>query len=171
MSSLRPQWRFRRQRLESLSYASELRLLRRTTLLISLFGSSLHNCRFLPEGAIVIQIHGALKGEVSTGSAHQYRRVCEQQMGLRFAAYAVPGWRCDIFNRESLEGDECAGGERRGADFTRARVEAAPFTRFLAAALAGNFSALASEYAAAVGVAPWERRGKMKISPVARARV
>ena len=96
----RPRWRFRHQRLESLSYASEMRLLRRTALLVSLYGSSLHNClaartqtlvslccraaarasvraaawagRFLPDGAIVLQIHGALKGEISRHDAWQY---------------------------------------------------------------------------------------------------
>ena len=42
LARIRPHWRFRYQRLESLSYANELRLFRRTTLMIGLFGSALH---------------------------------------------------------------------------------------------------------------------------------
>ena len=39
----RPGWKFVHQRLETLSYANELRLMRRTTVLIALFGSAIHN--------------------------------------------------------------------------------------------------------------------------------
>ena len=52
---VRPSWRFRHQRLESLSYGNEIRLMRRARVLISLFGSALHNCRFLDPSALVIQ--------------------------------------------------------------------------------------------------------------------
>ena len=150
LSELRPNWRFRYQRLESLSYTNEVRLLRRTTLMISLFGSSLHNCRFLPPGAIVLQVHGALKGEVAARTAYQFREVCEGWMGLRWAGFAVPGWRCNWYDPNvSLSGPSCAPDQQstpHGSDFERARVEPASFVRFVAAALVGNFSQLARAY-------------------------
>ena len=150
LSELRPNWRFRYQRLESLSYTNEVRLLRRTTLLISLFGSSLHNCRFLPPGAIVLQVHGALKGEVAARTAYQFRKVCEDWMGLRWAGFAAPGWRCNWYDpNASLTDPFCAPGQQstpHSSDFERARVEPASFVRFLAAALGGNFSQLSRTY-------------------------
>ena len=129
VTKYRPGWRFRYQRLESLTYANELRLLRRTTMLVALFGSSLHNCRFLPEGTIVLQVHGALKGETSRGGAYLYRDVCHRHMGLPWAAYAVPGWK---------------------SDFAKAHVPLSEFGHFVSAALEGNFSALSQAFADAV---------------------
>ena len=140
VSALRPAWRFRYQRLESLSYANELRLLRRTTIMIGLFGSNLHNCRFLDAGAAVLQIHGALKGEL--GSLYQYRHVCHKGLGLRWAAYVAPGWNCSVYKPESEKALECSGTEPKGRDFTVARVDPASFVRFFTAALEGNWSQL-----------------------------
>lgn len=145
VAARRPRWRFRVQRLESLSYANELRLLRRTTMLISLFGSALHNCRFVPEGTIVLQIHGGLKGETSPGGAYLYRRVCQREMGLKWAAFAAAGWNCS--GEEGLDpSDPCASAPSGGHDFTTARVPPAAFARFVSAALDGNFSTLTRRF-------------------------
>jgi len=133
LAILRPNWRFRHQRLESLSYYNELRLLRRTTLMIALFGSSLHNCRFLPEGAMVLEIHGALKGETSRSAFSLYPTICRQEMGLDYAAYVPPGWDCSV-----LDGS-CTG-------YLEAHVEPMAFVRFVAAALAGNLSSLDHDF-------------------------
>eukprot|EP00966_Prymnesium_polylepis_P243925 5641632-Prymnesium_polylepis.3 len=44
--------------------ARQVRLLRRARVFISLFGSALHNCRLLHEGALVLELHGALRNDV-----------------------------------------------------------------------------------------------------------
>ena len=46
---------------EQMTFADEVRLLRRTRVLIGLFGSAFQNCRLLPPDAIVLEIHGALR--------------------------------------------------------------------------------------------------------------
>lgn len=56
-----PSLRFEWVDITKLSFAEEIRLLRRTRVFVSLFGSSLHNCRWLPAEAVVVEIHGALK--------------------------------------------------------------------------------------------------------------
>ena len=149
---VKPEYRFRYQRLESLSYTNELKLLRRTAVLISLFGSSLHNCRFLPEGAIVLQIHGALKAEVGEGSAYQFRDVCERAMGLKWAAFAADGWSCNIYNRMSRDGPQCAGA-KKWKDFSVARVPPHRFGEFVRSALQGDFTTIHKQYEDALGEA------------------
>ena len=88
-----PHLTYRYQSLEALSYPNEVRLVRRTAVFISLFGAAIANCRFLPPGSLVLQLHGALKGEV-TGNAPvcQYRSLCEGHLGVTVLGYAVPGW-------------------------------------------------------------------------------
>ena len=69
-----------------LSYQAELRLLLRTKVLVSLFGSALHNCRFLPSDAVVIELHGALKNDFANSG---YHGLCAATMGLRWAGLPV----------------------------------------------------------------------------------
>tara|TARA_B110001452_G_scaffold201235_1_gene171294 strand:- start:63 stop:1433 length:1371 start_codon:yes stop_codon:yes gene_type:complete len=59
----RPELTFVHQRLEDLPYVEELRLMGRATVFIALFGSGLHNCRFLPRGAVVVELRGAMGHE------------------------------------------------------------------------------------------------------------
>ena len=180
VAQARPHWRFRRQRLEQLSYTNEMRLLRSTRLFICLFSAgcvrvlsrtlarrdcdlaysrvlsrteivrraailsgpigsrvrSLTNCQFLPPGAIVIQIHGALRGEIASGSAlHQYRAdFCTRGLGLRWAGYAAHGWR-RLYPDEALH-----------EDFSHARVEPARFARFIARALGGQWEMINRQF-------------------------
>ena len=93
----RPQLQFLHVNLESLSYANEIRLLRRTMLFVALFGSGLHNCRFLPAGAVVIQIYGALKGE---SMPCFYYEICHVGVGLGFASYVPRGWDAKLYKSE-----------------------------------------------------------------------
>ena len=90
---VKPEYRFRYQRLEALSFENEVRLIRRTRYMAVLFGAAISNCRFLPPGSLVLRLHGALKGEV-TGNAPvcQYRSLCEGHLGVTVLGYAVPGW-------------------------------------------------------------------------------
>ena len=47
---------------------------------ISLFGSALNNCRFLPPESVVVEIHGALKDDWPSNG---YGSLCAESMGLR----------------------------------------------------------------------------------------
>ena len=79
---------FMRVTLESLSLSDEMQLLRRTRVLISLFSSSLHNCRFLPPEAAVLEIFGAVKGELHSGLM-LYDDICRKRMQLRWALFTA----------------------------------------------------------------------------------
>ena len=230
LSEVQPQWHFRHQRLESLSYVNEVRLMRRTAVLISLFGSGLcvlaarqqghlpqhphtmrawmhavpggvsfvarmaswlhattphfhpclvrspvkvpvssrlscwsgvshrilrsYNCQFMPEGGLVLQVHGALKGEVTPDAAFAYRRTCHTRMGLDWAAYAVPGWNCSYYNLPAVPHD-CPRADWPPSadtwyDFHTARVSISPFLRFVHRALDRNLSSLLLDYARVV---------------------
>ena len=60
-----PTHSFLHQKLQELSFADEVRLMRRASVFISLFGSALHNCHWMRPGAIVIEIRGAMKNDFS----------------------------------------------------------------------------------------------------------
>ena len=60
----RPHWTFKHTNLEMMSYQSEIRLIRRSKFFISLFGGAMNNCRFLPPDSVVLEIQGAMKGEL-----------------------------------------------------------------------------------------------------------
>ena len=117
-----------------------LPLLLRCRIFIALFGAVLANCRLLPPGAIVVQITGALKGEIGEASTwSQYANLCGPERGLRWVAFAVPGWRQRY--------PEDAGSP----DLMTARVLPAPFAEFVARAIhaltnESEYDSLRSEY-------------------------
>ena len=86
-----PELHFVATQLDTLSIKDEIRLVRRSRVFISLFGSGLHNCRFLPPRALVVEIHGALKSDIGLADFLLYPRLCAQDMGLRWVGYAVNG--------------------------------------------------------------------------------
>lgn len=125
LTRVRPEWRMRLQGLESLSFANEVRLLRRTKVFISLFSASLTNCIFVPPGGLVIQIHGALRGEIEEGAAlSQYKERCpEKHLGIKLLGYAAFGWK------------RIYGPDTDSPDFSSARVDPDDFAHFLERAL------------------------------------
>jgi capsular polysaccharide biosynthesis protein len=140
LAESRPQWRFRHQAFESLTYANELRLLRSVKVLIALYSASLTNCQFLPPGAIVLQIHGALRGEIERADTTKYARdYCNAALGLRWAGFLAAGW-----NRTYPD-------EADHPDFTNARVDPAAFGAFVRRAIVDeDFDGLKHEYHEAV---------------------
>ena len=61
--------------------------------MVSLFGSALHNVRFMSPGTLAVEIHGALKGEIEAISDRMYQGLCEQALGVRWVGYAARGFR------------------------------------------------------------------------------
>ena len=67
---------------------------------ISLFGSTLHNCRFLPPEAVVLEIHGALKNDVGPPDWYLYYNLCQRVMGLRWVGFAASNAMGNHFDDE-----------------------------------------------------------------------
>jgi len=74
---------------QALRFLDEVRLFRRTRLLISLFGSTFWNCLYMPPGSAVIQIHGALKNDFDAGAAYGWCKLCSVNSGVRWIPFAV----------------------------------------------------------------------------------
>ena len=75
----RPTWRLTTVDTANASYAEEVRAISAAHIMVSLFGSSLHNCRFMAAGSTVIEIHGALKHDF--GEDYFYERICARALG------------------------------------------------------------------------------------------
>lgn len=140
-----PELRFHLLDHGSVSFAEEVRVISHTAVLITLFGSALHNCRFLPPGAIVIQLHGATKNEYSVGTDLMYYGLCSR-LGARWVPYRIPGSiplgvsgrNNQLFYNTTLGGLSPA---------SRARVNLTDFTgRFLPSVLRGEWEGLFREF-------------------------
>ena len=65
MREHRPSWTLHAIHPEEEAFAREAALVAQSDAVVSLFGSSLHSCRFLARGSVVVEIHGALKSDSS----------------------------------------------------------------------------------------------------------
>jgi len=117
------------------SFEDEVRLLRRTRVMISLFSSSLHNCRLLPPGSVVVEIHGAL-GEDWLDSG--YAMLCADHMRLRWVGVAAE-------NAVPALTDETTGFTK-SPDYLHARANATKLIEVLDAALRADWKAALSSY-------------------------
>ena len=74
-----------------IGYVDELRAFGGAKFAIALFGSALHNCRFMAPGATVIELHGALGNDFRHGG---YWHICSCDLGLNYVGvrttHAVP---------------------------------------------------------------------------------
>ena len=107
-----PSLRFEWADISAMPYREEISLLRRSAVLISLYGSSLHNCRWLPPEAVVIEIHGALQTQWRDSG---YAWLCASEMGLRWVAVAAD-------NALPLPSPPTVGSETSTAGATARRV-------------------------------------------------
>ena len=137
-----PQLRFVAQQLDQLSYAEELRLVRRARVFISLFGSALHNCRFLPPEALVVEIHGALKNDIGVSDALLYGRLCAVEMGLRWVGWAANGSAPEALLRKSRDA-------RTSSAYFIATVAVPQLLGILDAAMRGEWQRAMAQYAMA----------------------
>ena len=78
-------------------YVDELRTFSQAAVVVSLFGSSLHNCHLVPNGSIVVELHGALKNDVDPSNDYFYRRTCEP-VGVHWIGYATRRFRESTLN-------------------------------------------------------------------------
>ena len=73
------------------SFDEELRMLRGARFVVGLFGSALHNCRFLRPGTTLVELHGALGNDYRHGG---YWNLCNCELGLHYVgvrtAFALP---------------------------------------------------------------------------------
>ena len=135
---------FAHKRLMDLSVRQEIRLLRRTAVFITLFGSSEHHCRWLPPGAIVLEIRGAMKNDFA--DVYTYPDLCARSMGLRWTGLTTPGHVPAV--QRSPSGSITFGEHLRRDDYFKARLDPEELIATLDLALRGNFSASLHRFAA-----------------------
>jgi len=135
---------FAHKRLMDLSVRQEIRLLRRTAVFITLFGSSEHHCRWLPPGAIVLEIRGAMKNDFA--DVVTYPDLCARSMGLRWTGLTTPGHVPAV--QRSPSGKITFGKHLRDDDYFKARLDPDELIATLDLALRGNFSASLHRFAA-----------------------
>ena len=111
----------------SIPYADEAAAISRSDVLISLFGSALHGCRYLARGSIVLELHGALANDAS--QHWQYWNVCAWLYGMRWAALPLVDQPRHHRN-----------------DAPTAYVSSAALLRFFDRAVAGEWEGLIREY-------------------------
>ena len=69
------------------------------------FGSSLHNCRLMRPGSLVVEIHAALKNDFGPGDDHMYANLCGD-LGLRWVGYAPLAPFRPIVNNDTVLADD-----------------------------------------------------------------
>jgi len=119
MADTWPQRRFVHKRLVEMSFRQELRLLARTSVFITLFGSAEHHCRWLPPGAIVLEIRGAMKNDFPDYKL--YPDLCARVMGLRWAGMTTPGHAPQIIRTPT--GITTFGDHVRDENYWRAKLD------------------------------------------------
>ena len=69
------------------------------------FGSSLHNCRLMRPGSLVVEIHAALKNDFGPGDDHMYAKLCGD-LGMRWVGYAPLAPFRPIVNNDTVLADD-----------------------------------------------------------------
>ena len=83
----RTDWHVHMTSLANMSYIAELRNLARSRVVVGLFGSNLHTCRFFTPNTVVVELHGALKNDFAHGG---YWNLCNSRHNLTYAGVVDP---------------------------------------------------------------------------------
>ena len=137
-----PELKFAEGSLGDLSFAEEVRLLRRTRVLVSLFGSALHGCRLLPPGSIVVEIHGALKED---WHAPGYAALCANSMRLYWIGLAAQN-AVPAFMSASAHSKKSNASYRLSADYATARINSSELLRVIDAGLRADWHSALRSY-------------------------
>lgn len=139
----RPAWDLVVLDLSTMAFRDELRAIAQAAVPVSLFGSSLQNCRFMAPGSAVIEIHGALQNDFGHRDDYHYQRLCAGKLGLNWAGFAPTGFRPD-----AAEGPDpfrwrvIDGASARDV----AHVDPVAFEHVFRLVLAGSWAQLADAY-------------------------
>lgn len=71
----------------NMSYEVELKMFAGSRVVVGLFGSSLHTCRFFTPGTVVVELHGGLKHDFNHAG---YWSLCNSRHGLAYAGVVDP---------------------------------------------------------------------------------
>ena len=158
LAAKRPGWEV--VRLDTDSYLERLRAFGQATVVVALFGSAVHNCRFMAPGATIVEIHGALRGNFDEPRDHFYDKICSGDpgrmnsgLGLHWVGFAPPGfrpvpvttltnrdrshWRTRPFESKIIDGS---------SSFSTAHVRPGSFIRLLEQVLDGDRAPLVQAY-------------------------
>ena len=106
---LPPGWTIRTLDLTNMPYGDEIRQVASSAVLVSLFGSALHNCRFMLPNSTIVEVHGALKHDFDERTDFMYQRI-SRTLGVRWAGFLPDGFRPThkvIDNVERLQWRTC----------------------------------------------------------------
>jgi hypothetical protein len=84
-----PQLNFSAEHVHRLPFGEEVARFADARVMISLWGSSIHNCRYMRAGTLVVELFGALGGHF--GDTVLYNDVCSRSCRLQHAPLGVPG--------------------------------------------------------------------------------
>jgi hypothetical protein len=84
-----PQLKFSADQMHELPFDEEVARFADARVMISLWGSSLHNCRYMRSGSLVVELLGALAGKY--GDTALYTDVCSRSCQLQHAPFGIPG--------------------------------------------------------------------------------
>lgn len=166
-----PGLRFVAAHVHELSYADEVAAFADARVLISLWGSALHNCRYMRAGSVVVELYGALDGKF--GDTAVYSRACAESAGLAHAPFPVAG---AYPRRVCRSGKPCTRVPRNvperelvyevETDNVRARVQPSALVAFMRRVFPADQCALPDwasvlrEYAAFLGRQPHPRTNR-----------
>ena len=149
-----PRLRFAHRDLQALPFLEEVRLFRRSRIVIALFGSVFWNCLYMGQGSVVVQIHGALKDDVDCGAAWGWCKLC-RLCSVGWVPHIVPG-AMPTWKNCSRAGSRLANRCKGRAEGTRvywhphhhtARVAAGGLIATVEAALRGEHAARHAAFA------------------------
>jgi hypothetical protein len=168
----RPSWRMRSISPEDMAFVDEARAVAESDIVVSLFGSALHSCRYMRRGTLALEIHGALRNDM--GADFFYFHTCAKY-GVRWVGFPVPGFMPKLkvlangktkFYWQNADGELTHDGSMmtsRGTAFVDA-VSFVPFFARACRALADHaeWLAMVREFAATLRAAPDPKRALMR---------
>lgn len=156
------------------AYLTEMRTIASSAVIVSLFGSALHNMRVMVPNSTVVEIHAALKQDYDKPTDWMYYKLA-RRLGIRWAGFAPDGFRPLLVNITTSSGGVKQDWKYRKVDGVSmgrtAFVDATSFVGFFRRVLAAHdsstvahFDALKKEYTERVNAHqdPWTLLKKRK---------
>ena len=149
VSAVHPDWRFETLDARRMSYTEELRLYAHADAVVSLFGSAMHHCRFMRNGSLLVEIHGAMRSD--TGADYFYQRICTGPLGVRWLGYATVGYHPPPLDNNGSQivmntSKSYQAIYTSNYSFSVAHIDTKDFCIFLTQALKGRHKELVAKY-------------------------
>ena len=149
-ASLPRGWKLHSVSAANVTYLEEVNAIASSTMIVSLFGSALHNMRFMLPNSTVVEIHGALKSDFDAPTDWMYCRMA-RRLGIRWAGFAATSFRPILLTSNASSTrrwtyPQINGISTRSVAFVDGDTFVAFFRRVVVAHESGDFRALLKEY-------------------------